>query len=247
MAFGVKLNFTHQIFISNPNHSKTISLNVSYWNYFMKRIFLLILTHLMIVLAVNAQDYPDEPQVLIGDNIKNISGFGGFTMEFSSIRKEVRLSTGGGGAILLNQIFYIGGYGLNNHSETRLTNPFGGYQKMNVDFHHGGLWLGYIIKPNKLFHYNVNTKIGWGGIQMRDQNVPRETVLSDNIFAITPQVEGEINIAYWFRINASLGYRFVEGADNDYFQSGDFSSPTFAISFLFGWFKPYDISDVIRF
>ena len=38
----------------------------------------------------------DEPQVLIGNNISNISGFGGFMMELSSINHDLNVSTGGG-------------------------------------------------------------------------------------------------------------------------------------------------------
>ena len=207
----------------------------------MKKTFILIPVLISFAVTGFAQD---EPQVLIGNNIHNISGFGGFMMELSSINHDLNVSTGGGGAVLLNQVFYIGGYGMNNHSEASFAVPAGMYQApANLDFHHGGLWVGYIFKPNKLFHYNVSTKFGWGNIRVTETNVPRETILRDNIFAFTPQVEGEVNIAYWFRINASVGYRLVDGVNNQYYHTSDFCSPTFGLSFIFGWFKPYDFGD----
>lgn len=206
----------------------------------MRKIFILISVLLSFCLTGFAQD---EPQVLIGNSINNISGFGGFMMELSSINHDLNVSTGGGGAVLLNQVFYIGGYGMSNHSEASYSNFTSQNLPANLNFHHGGLWVGYIFKPNKLIHYNVSTKFGWGNIRVTETNVPRETVLNDNIFALTPQVEAEINIAYWFRINASVGYRLVDGVNNQYYRTSDFCSPTFGLSFIFGWFKPYDFRD----
>ena len=110
---------------------------------------------------------------------------------------------------------------------------------MNLDFGHGGIWLGYIFKPKKLIHYNISSKFGWGNIRISEKQGSHEPILSDNVFCFTPQIEGEINISYWFRINASVGYRLVEGVHNDYFKPGDFSSPAVGISFIFGWFKEF--------
>ena len=189
-----------------------------------------------------AQDRTDDiPQVLIGNGIDNISGFGGLLMEFSSINGDFGVSTGGGGAVLLNQAFFFGGYGLNNHSNATYTNLLGIPGDANLDFRHGGLWAGYIFKPNKLFHYNISSKFGWGNIRLTDITAPGELIMNDNVFTVTPQAEGEINIAYWFRINASAGYRFTSGVNNRYYRTRDFSSPAFTLSFLFGWFKKYQL------
>jgi hypothetical protein len=190
-------------------------------------------------LVFSQDNKADEQQVLIGSNIRNISGFGGLLIDFSGINGKLAVSTGGGGAVLLNQLFYFGGYGLGNRSEMSLANPFTGQQPMNLDFNHGGLWLGYIFKPKKLIHMDVSTKFGWGSIRVSDKQGNQQTILDDNIFCFTPQFEGEINIAYWFRINGSVGYRLVEGVHNDLFTPGDFNSPVVGISFLFGWFKDY--------
>lgn len=204
----------------------------------MKNIFLIVLTSLAMIFHASAQDVPE---VLIGDNIRNISGFGGFTMEFSSIDQDLAVSTGGGGAVLLNQVFYFGGYGMNNHSETAYEIVTGLPGMANLDFHHGGIWTGYIFKPNKLIHCNISTKFGWGMVRLNDRGISSETLLNDNVFTATPQIEGEINITYWLRISASAGYRLTDGLNNAYYSDGDFSSPVFGISFLFGWFKPFDI------
>ena len=210
----------------------------------MKKLIFVTSSLFFISLHLFAQD---EPEVLIGNNIRNISGFGGFTMELSGINHDVAISTGGSGAVLLNQVFFFGGYGMRNHSEVDYLNNLDQSRAANLDFHHGGLWTGYIFKPNKLVHLNVSSKFGWGYIHVNDKINPEDVVVRDNVFTVTPQVEGEINIAYWMRINAALGYRYVNGINNPYFNGNDFSSPTFSVSFLFGWFKNYDFPIDINF
>ena len=65
----------------------------------------------------------------------------------------------------------------------------------------------------------------------------------DRIFTITPQVEMELNMTKWFRINVGVGYRFVAGIDATYeqgentvkfYEDSDFNSPVGTISFIFG-------------
>jgi hypothetical protein len=198
----------------------------------------LILCVLLTNLVFSQDKYDDEPQVLIG-HIKNISGFAGLLLEGSMIDEKFAVSTGGAGTMLLNQMFYFGGYGLGNRSEMTLPDQLGNQQLMNVHFGHGGLLFGYILKPNKLIHFVASSKFGWGSIRVSDNNGSNEPILHDNVFCFTPQIEAEINISYCFRLNTSVGYRLVEGVHNDNFKPGDFNSPTVGISFIFGWFKDY--------
>ena len=68
----------------------------------------------------------------------------------------------------------------------------------------------------------------------------------DQVFVLTPQLELEMNIASWFKINIGAGYRFVSGIDKkytnssgetaNYFKSSDFNTPQASLSFLFGSF-----------
>jgi len=72
---------------------------------------------------------------------------------------------------------------------------------------------------------------------------------SDWVAVVTPEMDIELNIARWFKIGMSLGYRQVIGVDKDLytnidgeskrlFESGQFSSPVASIKLHFGSFGP---------
>jgi hypothetical protein len=201
-------------------------------------IFLIFSSFLLITNQLFSQS-DEEPQVLLGSGLTSISGFGGFLMDFSQINGKTAVSTGGGGAALFNQVFYFGGYGLGNNSQFEYINPEDSLVNADLRFGHGGFWLGIITNPKKLVHFNFSTKLGWGNISLTEREYTFRTILNDKVFVAIPQVEAELNITHWFRINGGVGYRLVTGVNNSEFSPKDFNSPEFALSFLFGWFRDY--------
>ncbi|MEO9482805.1 MAG: hypothetical protein ABJG47_05140 [Ekhidna sp.] len=195
----------------------------------MKRTLFIFAT----VLSLASFAQKERPKTLIGNDPEDISGFGGVLFSFMPIDGDLSTLTGGGGAVLFDNTFFVGGYGLGltgnhdfNSNGTEFTSSFG----------HGGFWLGYVIKPDDLLHMGVDTKLGWGSITTKSRATNAQ-VNEDDVFIFNPQFFGETNIAYWFKINASVGYQKTIGVDNDYFDAGDFDGPTFGISLLFGWFN----------
>lgn len=197
------------------------------------------------------------------DNQKplNISGFGGPLIEFSSIGKdEFAVSVGGGGAVLINNVFF-GGYGAGlatiHHADLKIYNPnqnkWTDYSDNTINFGHGGFWAGAILKPHQAIHLSVSSKFGWGEISLIQEEFdePHLYLLADRVFVVTPQLEVEANLARWLKLNVGVGYRFVAGVNRTYdfydanknfvekrdlYKAKDFSKPEVTISFLFGWF-----------
>lgn len=195
----------------------------------MKRTFLLL-----IVLSVTASFAQDSrPKTLIGNDPERISGFGGVLFSFNSIDGDLSTMTGGGGAVLFDNTFFIGGYGmgLTGNKEFEI-----GTDTYSTSFGHGGFWMGYNLKSTNLIHMVINTKLGWGNITTKS-NALAEGEIKDDVFVFNPQVYGEVNVSYWFKVNAGVGYQKTIGVDDDFFSSSDFDSPTFSISLLFGWFN----------
>lgn len=195
----------------------------------MKRTLFILTTFLSLV-AVGQRE---RPKTLIGNDPEDISGFGGVLFSFMPIDGDLSTLTGGGGAVLFDNTFFIGGYGLGltgnhefNSGGTDFTSSFG----------HGGFWLGYVIKPDNLLHFGVDTKLGWGSITTKNR-MTNESAGDDDVFIFNPQFFGEANIAYWLKVNASVGLQKTIGVDNQYFDAGDFDGPTFGISLIFGWFN----------
>ncbi len=220
---------------------------------------LLVFSVLIAGQTIQAQDKNDnqnekkETQYLFsGKNDINVSGFGAPIFEFSSAQGNFAFGAGGGGAVLFNKRFYIGGYGIGmmsmNELDFKIHSIHGTISYPHLLFGHGGFWLGYIHNPENVVHFSLSTKIGFGGISytndLWDQWYDESDWGYDRVFVFTPQAEVEINLLKWFKINAGLGYRLVSGIDNEFKDSegnpaisnNDMSSIQGSLSFIFGWF-----------
>ncbi|MFT6335444.1 MAG: hypothetical protein ACI86M_000915 [Saprospiraceae bacterium] len=179
-------------------------------------------------------------QETIFNKANNISGWGGPMLEISSINGETVVDVGGGGALIIDN-FFFGGYGLG----TDAPNVTFDMETYDVDFSHGGLWLGYTAMPNKVVHIYSSLRFGWGDVTLRDGDGDKE--FSDNMTVISPEVGVELNITSWFRLDLTGGYRFVNGVDALPLMSGlnddSFTSPFAAITFRFGGFGDWDDYD----
>ncbi len=220
------------------------------------------------IILVNGQENK-EPRYLLGNETGEIrvSGFGSYILGFSQVDGNLAVYNGGGGGVLLNQTVYFGGYGVGlstqphmesltliDHFDEQIT-----YEDLYTEFGHGGFWIGYLHQSYKPVHFGASTKLGWGNIGMTNDyfddkhddfhdfdNYDHHRIVNDNVFVVTPQVELEMNLLRWFKINMSAGYQFVTGTDKTYkningdkvkfFDSKDFSQPMFNVTFAFGGF-----------
>ena len=105
-----------------------------------------------------------------------------------------------------------------------------------TDFGFGGLWLGYIHKPNKLVHLNFSLPLGGGGISFDRISDGEDADIDDAVFVLNPNFGVEVNIASWMKINANAGYMLVTGANNQYMGGQSFNSPSLLLGLKFGYF-----------
>lgn len=226
------------------------------------KIYLLTIIFFAATSIINAQD-DNEPRYLIGSKTGKVyvSGFGQYTIGFSELYGDLAVYNGGGGAVLLNQAFYFGGYGTGLSTSHRrdidmmIDGEEESFEDLRTRFGHGGFLLGYIHKSYKPIHFGVSTKLGWGELSLTedynydyyyDDNYSYYSIVNDHVFVIQPQLEVELNMLKWFKINASAGYQIVTGIDQtymnnsgestQYFESKDFNKPVFNLSFVFGGF-----------
>jgi hypothetical protein len=209
-------------------------------NYFLCLAFCLITG----VTGLFAQREADSTKYLLSD--ENIfTGFGGPFVEFSSVNQEFAVSLGAGAALLIDQKVYIGGY-----FEGIATNHYmgAGRETPRISLEHGGIWMGYVYKPQKAIHGGFSLKLGWGEIDLSgnglDNALYENNDYRDRIFAIIPQAEVEFNMTRWFKINVGVGYRIVAGIDAtymdmeeqvvDFYNKGDYNSPVGTVTFIFG-------------
>jgi hypothetical protein len=162
-----------------------------------------------------------------------VGAFGSPLIEIGSINGEVGADVGGGGALILNN-FFLGGYGLGtDYPEYEILNgPDQG--QYNIKFNHGGLWLGYASPVYKVAHLYSSARIGWGRGRLRQGG---ETIFSDRLFVLTPEIGVELNLTSFFKLALTGGYRWVNGVSRlPGLGNEDFSSPVGTITFRFGGF-----------
>ena len=230
----------------------------------MKKLITISLCLIFVSLSAFSQDEKEHQYLFSGkgDNAVKVSGFASVFTQFSSVNKEFAVSNGGGAAILFNQKFFLGGYGQgvstrHNYKTIDVYNSQGTntkYDNLKITMGHGGFWLGYIASPHKAIHLMGSAKIGFGTVNLTNEDYPHshdDQFMSDHIFVLIPEIGMDINLLKWFKINVTVGYRYVNGVSKEYkystgpigvmeekkyFGKNDFNSFTGSINLVFGWF-----------
>lgn len=185
-----------------------------------------------------------ETEYLFNGNDTRFGGFGGPIFQLAGIGDQLAFYNGGGGGAIINGRFFIGGYGMGLSSEylidpARIPNPRNN-STYELNFGHGGLWLGYNFKPSKLIHFSLSTSFGGGQYSIEEDNDFEDDIdeyASENVFVISPMVGAEMNIVPWCKIAALGGYQYVSGGNSPLASfPGDLSSPVLQLQLKFGYF-----------
>ncbi len=197
-------------------------------------------------------DTKETKYLLTGKKI-DISGFIGIPFEFSQVQKEMAVSCGLNIAALFNQSFFLGLYGTSlstNHYRLDLA-TITGMTKPQIEFYHAGLYTGYIFAHHQVFHFGIAAKLGYGQIYLSDGNHYRANMNTnntgiDNVLVLSPQIELELNMTKFMKVNAFIGYRMLSGVDKkyeyfsglseSYYKTSDYNSLMGGISLHFGFF-----------
>lgn len=175
---------------------------------------------------------PQESQTLF-KNSRIRGGFGGPIFSWSKANGKTGFGAGGGGGVVLDNVF-IGLFGM---GET--------FDRVNIGqdqiaLGYGGLWLGYTIPSHKILHLYTSVKIGAGGVAITDfqDDWEFEDDWTDATLVVVPEAGLELNIARWFRLGGTVGYRFVNGFEGwSGYDKNDLNAPVYALTFRFGWFR----------
>ena len=113
---------------------------------------------------------------------------------------------------------------------------------VKIEFGYGGLVLEYIGKPDNLIHYSISAMIGAGEVSYSLFNYEMfysgnyEDKQSSTVFVFEPEVNVELNVTTFFRLNAGISYRLVTGTDLAGLKNNDLSGPAVNLIFKFGAF-----------
>lgn len=186
-----------------------------------------------LLLSSTALFAQEETQTLF-KNSKVRGGFGGPIFSWSNTNNKTGYGAGGGGGVVLDR-FFVGLFGM---GETFDRISVGGNKQLALGY--GGLWMGYTIPSHKLLHLYTSVKIAGGGVAVTnfEDDWEFEEDFTDATFVVVPEAGLELNVARWFRLGGTVGYRFVDGFDgwNNYGKK-DLNAPVYALTLRFGWFR----------
>ncbi|MCB0517886.1 MAG: hypothetical protein H6577_24970 [Lewinellaceae bacterium] len=191
-----------------------------------------------LLLLLSAAMYAQDDKTLFSD-VNRVGAFGAPIFEFSDLDGDIQTTSGGGGALILND-FFLGGYGMSKAEYSRSSMDGGINLKENLNFKHGGFWLGYTPLQEKVIHPYGSMRLGWGKARYSKTDLSLNETLreeKDNVFVMTPEVGFEINVFSFFRIVATGSYRWVNGIDSiPNYSEKDLSSFAANLTLRFGGF-----------
>lgn len=178
---------------------------------------------------------PEEPltrPALPTQKSIRVRGFGTVVNELSFVNGGPVLSSGGGGAVLLNRRFWLGAYGLATVTPVRnvVYDPRVPTAEQFAGFTEASGWIGYSFRPRRAIHVAISTRVGAGYWDLGDTVEPAPAT-----WVLHPRVDVELNLFRWLRGSLGLGYRYVP-TNSELTRSYTFNSPTLAIGLSLGWF-----------
>ncbi|MEL6355855.1 MAG: hypothetical protein AAFQ37_02880 [Bacteroidota bacterium] len=173
-----------------------------------------------------------QHETLLGRSPLN-GAFGAPIYEFA-ISDGLQGGIGGGGGLVFRN-FFVGAYGVGATTglEDLLNSPLN-----TLRLAHGGIWLGYTPGSYNVLHPYFSARGGWGVLDIDFDNPGPIFIDLDQVFVFTPEAGIELNIARWFRISGTVGYRLLagvnEGTPADVTE--DLEGIMGSVTLRFGWF-----------
>ena len=189
----------------------------------MKKLFVVLMLNAIAVWGFGQHE-------TLFNHVKVRGAFGAPIIE-SGFKNDLGTSVGGGGGLVFNHVFF-GGYGMGSVDFEKWIDG----ETEVLDIGHGGFWLGASVPTYSMVHLYGSARIGWGAVNVRFDDVDSYSDL-DKIFVVTPEIGLELNVTHWFRVAATAGYRYVDGANTaNGYSDEDFKGAFGALTFRFGWF-----------
>lgn len=178
------------------------------------------LTLLLAPAALEAQ----EARTLVRDEASH-GGFGAVVFKGSGVNDQFAGFFGGRGAWLLDHVFALGagGYVMGGGVDVQQADGEG-----SLDMWYGGAELEFISGWSQVYHITFLTLVGGGALGLEGE--------SDGIWTAEPELNLEINVAPYLRVNFGGGYRFVWGVDLPELSNGDLSQFFGQLTLKFGAF-----------
>jgi len=170
------------------------------------------------------------------------SWFGGPTARFAHLAHDWGLMVGVRGEWVMDHVLGLGvaGYGLATRSISATFSVDG--KRPTLEMGYGGFIIEYIINPNGLVHFSLESLIGAGGLTYSINGgdhdpVPRaDNFGADAFFVAEPGITVDLNVTKFLHLSVGAGYRIISKVDFHDLESKDVSGMSIGAMVKFGTF-----------
>lgn len=152
-------------------------------------------------------------------------GFGAIVFKGSGVNDQFAGFFGARGAWLIDHVFALGVGGYMMGGGVDVQRPVG---QRSLDMWYGGAEIEFISGWSQVYHITFLTLVGGGQLELEGE--------SDGIWAVEPELNLEVNVASYFRLNFGGGYRFIWDVDYPELDNGDLSEFFGQVTLKFGAF-----------
>ncbi|MFZ1788618.1 MAG: hypothetical protein WAT92_09910 [Saprospiraceae bacterium] len=176
----------------------------------------------------------DTTETLLKDFKLAVRGQFAIQYETSNVNQSALSSIGFGAGLLFNKRVSTEFYVIGSVTSPEKIAWDGGVNPNlgSLTFYEVGGKLSYIFKPYRAIHVVASSK--FGGVHVEDNATP-VTLISDNAFVWTPQIEAELNLTRSIKLSLGMGYRFTN-RKNTFYKNNETNSPIFSAALRFGRF-----------
>lgn len=204
----------------------------------MSAVRAVLLAALPILMASSAHA---QQQTLFDIDIDQ-SWFGGPAARFSNLANDWGLLAGIRGEWVMDHTLGLGmaAYGLATRSVEASFTVDG--KRPTLEMGYGGFVIEYIINPNGLVHFSIESLIGAGGVTYSINGgdhdpLPRaDNFGADAFFVAEPGINVDLNITKFLHLSLGAGYRIVSKVDFHDLESRDISGASIGMMLKFGTF-----------
>lgn len=143
------------------------------------------------------------------DLIKMDSYWVAFANKFTPIDNRLSVLTGGmiGWAVNENITLGLSGYGSSLSPNVKEFDKTNSELYGNSNIGYGTVFFEYVVNPNSLVHFSINSSFGFGAYSVKDNNANQTT----KPFAIVePGATVEVNLNSFSKVGLGVSYRFSE-------------------------------------
>jgi len=209
----------------------------------MKKTAIFLLLAVGTFFAHAQDDYSNDQVRTLFSNSRSNGFYGAFSLGYSQLNGKDALVSGARAAYIFDHKFAIGlgGYGFVNNIDYHTY-----YENHPMDYTLAGGYGGLIIEPivggRNPVHFSFPVLVGLGGVALIEDSPynwdyePFNEIDHDLFFVVEPAVELETNLTRWFRLAASMGYRFTSQVNLFETDENVLRGLVFNLTFKFGKF-----------